>query len=292
MIKPTASAWIASLQQMVRADLLQADQTKALEAKGFRKVEGAPDIWEYHGTRKEAEATADQVLGSGKVKAWWEAPGKAYKPGTPLWSIIEDGLHQLHPSPQGPGPTRGRRLMNYTITMIEHIEKQTLRDHLKHTYDLPEPPAGSWSLQSVGSQTIVTFHRSIGDDAGVLEAYGEPMDSATTIRQLRFELLTAVGNLDSSDSHEAKVAQTLKSLASSLTRNNCAVQGVEEAALPYNMSTGLAVRGDDGMRVYVAVMPNREVELIRAKTVDEAESWLSQPCDSIHFIGMLGGGLS
>lgn len=178
--------------------------------------------------------------------------------------------------------------MNYTITLIEHIEKNTLRDHLKHTYDLPEPPAGSWSLQSVGSQTIVTFHRNIGDDEGILKTYGEPMNSDTTVRQMRLELVAAVGSLDSDDDTEAKVINTLKSLAAALNRNDCSVAGVDEAAMSLNMSTGLPVLGDTGLRIYAATM-GREVELVRAENVDEAESRLSQPCDSIHFIGMLGG---
>ena len=179
--------------------------------------------------------------------------------------------------------------MNYTITLIENIDKDTLRDHLKHAYSLPEPPSGSWSLQSVGSQTIVTFHRCIGDDSGILGSYGEPINSDTTVRLLNLEMMKAVGSLDGSDARENKVIQTLKSLASCLTRNHCAVAGVDEAAMSFNISTGLPVLGDTGSRIYVAVMPHREIELIRANDVDEAESRLDQPCKLIHFIGMLGG---
>lgn len=179
--------------------------------------------------------------------------------------------------------------MNYTITLIENLSKADLSKALKHTYDLPEPPAGSWSLQGVGTQTIVTFHRNIGDDEGILDTYGEPMDSATTVRQLHLELMTAIGSMDSTDSDEAQVINTLKSIASGLNRSSCAVAGVEEASMSYTMSTGLPMEGEEGMRVYVAIDTDQNVQLIRAKDKEGAKSLVDKQCDSIHFIGMLGG---
>lgn len=92
MIKPTPSAWSASQIQAVRAEAMMADSTKQLEAAGFCRVEGTPDVWEYRGSRDEAEAVIERVIGLDKVKNWWR-PTKhnAYRPGTPLWDIVIDG---------------------------------------------------------------------------------------------------------------------------------------------------------------------------------------------------------
>ena len=91
MIKPTPSAWSSYLKQTIRAEAMLADSTKQLEAEGFSRVEGTPDVWEYRGARHEAHAIIERVLGPDKVKAWHRRSGKAYKPGTPLMAIITDG---------------------------------------------------------------------------------------------------------------------------------------------------------------------------------------------------------
>ena len=91
MIKATHSAWLASMVQQAAAPELMGERIKELQAKGFRRVEGTPDVWEYRGTRREAEAIAREVLGEGAIRQWLVTPGKAFKPGTPLWAIIVDG---------------------------------------------------------------------------------------------------------------------------------------------------------------------------------------------------------
>lgn len=91
MIKPTPSCGQSQLNQMVRAEAILADATKDLEAKGFRRVEGTPDVWEYRGSLDDAQAILEHVLGPGKAKAWVRYPGPSYKLGTPLPAIIEDG---------------------------------------------------------------------------------------------------------------------------------------------------------------------------------------------------------
>ena len=91
MIKPTKYAWQASVTQVLRAEAMMAENAKQMEAKGFRRVAGTPDVWEYRGTRDEAQAIIEEVWGPGKVKSWHRPTGKAYKPSVGLEAIIWDG---------------------------------------------------------------------------------------------------------------------------------------------------------------------------------------------------------
>jgi hypothetical protein len=94
MINATKSTWQSSLTQSLRVGCMMAEHIKQLEAKGFRRVPGTPDVWEHRGMSSvdEVKETIESILGPDKVKGVWrEKPEKVYRPGVGLQAILWDG---------------------------------------------------------------------------------------------------------------------------------------------------------------------------------------------------------
>lgn len=184
--------------------------------------------------------------------------------------------------------------MEYRITLISHQAPQHAKASLQRIYELPDPPAGSYAMMSVGTTSIITFYREAAEDSGVLEVYGEKLNQSTAIRQMQRELHAVVGQIDPDEGDVAMaMAVTLaKNICADLKNGECDVQGLEEAPMVHRIRTARPVIGEDGARFYAAVGTNGSLDLVRADDLDQAWARLqadggldSPPAVDFHLLG-------
>jgi hypothetical protein len=182
--------------------------------------------------------------------------------------------------------------MEYQITLISHLAPQNAKAALQRIYELPEPPAGSYAMMSVGSTSIITLYREAAEDGSVLEAYGEKLNKNTAIRQMQREMHSAVGQMDP-DMHDVAIAITLaKALCDDLKNGDCDVQGLEEAPTVHRIRTARPVIGEDGARYYAAIGTKGSLDVVRADDLNQAWARLqedggldSPPAVDFHLLG-------
>lgn len=166
--------------------------------------------------------------------------------------------------------------MEYQITLISH-STPNLNPAMKRIWDLPDPPAGSYSVTEVGSNCIITFYRDQGEDSGVLEAYGEDLNTSTAIRQMHREMVSVIGQMDAQDPdvYVALAITLAKEFLVSLN-SECAVQGLDKAPDPHRIHTAVPVIGEDGSRYYAAMGTKGLLELVRADNLAQATARLQE----------------
>ncbi len=176
--------------------------------------------------------------------------------------------------------------MEYTISVIaDNMESNLIVDALKYAYHGAKAPAGSFTVQQIAEHSLVVFYRDSGEDTNVLDYFGEPLDQGSAMRQLGRELQLVARSISEEDqNHWAK--GTLMHLGRNLLNEKGGVQALDPAPEKTNVNVLVDVAGE-GSRLYVAVMPGKEVQLLSGDDLHKAEGHLNEPCESIHFIGLV-----
>lgn len=177
--------------------------------------------------------------------------------------------------------------MSYTITMILQQTAPILAQALNVLYNHTESPAGSYTLQGVGTQTVVTFHRDHGDDQGVLDEYGEKLTVTNAISQFRRELQSVAKDLPTGTAPYLYAHKVLNEAVSDLNNGHVAVEGLEGDNPLVKIRTSLPVAGETGSRIYAAVDSNGDLELVRADTIEAAREVAREvsPFTTVSLIG-------
>lgn len=183
--------------------------------------------------------------------------------------------------------------MEYTISVIaDNMESSLIVDALKWAYHGAKAPAGSFTVQQIAEHSLVVFYRDSGEDTNVLDYFGEPLDQGSAMRQLGRELQLVAKSVGEDDENRwTPVKSVLSHLARTLGTEKGGVQGLDPAPEKTNVNVLVDVAGE-GSRLYVAIMPGKQVQLLSGDDLHKAEGHLDKPCESIHFIGLVARRLS